>query len=52
MVCSITSPYSLYSEQTASFEEDDDYNQEDSKGFINLYGLSTKIRAKMLQNLK
>ncbi len=52
MVFSITSPYSLYSEQTASFEEDDDYNQEDSKGFINLYGLSTKIRAKMLQNLK
>ena len=52
MVCSITSPYSLYSEQTASFEEDEDYNQEDSKGFINLYGLSTKIRAKMLQNLK
>ena len=46
----ITSPYSLYSEKTASFGEDDDYNQEDSKGFINLYGLPTKVMAKMLEN--
>lgn len=50
IVSSISSPYSLYSEQTASFGEDDDYNQEDAEGFINLYGLSTKIRAKMLAN--
>ena len=49
IVSSISSPYSLYSEQTASFGEDDDFNQEDSKGFINIYGLSTKIRAKMLE---
>lgn len=49
----MTSPYSLYSEQTASFGEDDDYNQEDSKGFINLYGLPTKVRAKkMMKNNK
>lgn len=48
----ISSPYSLYSEQTASFGEDDDYNQEDSKGFINLYGLPTKVMAKMLENNK
>ncbi|MGN1301656.1 MAG: argininosuccinate synthase [Clostridia bacterium] len=44
----ISSPYSLYSEQTASFGEDDDYNQEDSQGFINLYSLPTKVRAKMI----
>ena len=48
----ISSPYSLYSEKTASFGEDDDYNQEDSKGFINLYGLPTKVMAKMIENKK
>lgn len=50
IVSSISSPYSLYSEKTASFDEDNDFNQEDSNGFINLYGLSTKIRTKMLEN--
>ena len=44
---SITSPYSLYSEQIASFGEDDDFNQSDSIGFINLYGLPTKVKAIM-----
>ena len=34
----MTSPDTLYSEQTASFGEDEDYNQMDSQGFINLYG--------------
>ncbi len=48
----VSSPYSLYSEQTASFGEDDDFDQEDSKGFINLYGLPTKVRAKMINNKK
>ncbi len=49
----MTSPYSLYSEETASFGEDNNYNQEDSKGFINLYGLPTKVRAKkMMKNDK
>lgn len=43
----LESPYSLYSVQTASFGEDDDYNQKDSAGFINLYALPTKIKAKM-----
>lgn len=52
IVSSISSPYSLYSEQTASFGEDDDFNQEDSIGFINIYGLSTKIMAKKLGNKK
>lgn len=40
IVQSITSPTSLYSEKTASFDEDEDYNQADAGGFINLYGLS------------
>lgn len=43
----ITSPYTLYDEQTASFGEDDDYNQADAEGFINLFGLSIKERAKL-----
>lgn len=48
----ITSPYSLYSKQIASFDGEDDYNHEDSKGFINLYGLPIKIRAKQMQKLE
>ena len=43
----VTSPYTLYDEQTASFGEDEDYNQADSAGFINLYGLPIKVRAKL-----
>lgn len=43
----LESPYSLYSVKTASFDEDDEYDQKDSAGFINLYALPTKIRAKM-----
>ena len=46
----IYSSYSLYSEKTASFGEDDDYNQEDAQGFINLYGLPTKIIAQINKN--
>ncbi len=44
----VTSPYTLYDEQTASFGEDEDYNQADAGGFINLFGLSIKERAKLL----
>ena len=47
---SITSPYTLYDEQTASFGEDDDYNQADAAGFINLFGLSIKERSKLSKN--
>lgn len=43
----LSSPYSLYSEKTASFGEDDDYNQKDSAGFINLYSLPTRVRANL-----
>jgi len=41
----IVSPYSLYSEEFASFGEDEVYNQNDSAGFINLFGLPIKIKA-------
>lgn len=44
---SIESKYSLYSEKTASFGEDDDYDQKDSEGFINLYSLPIKIYANL-----
>ena len=47
ILAGITSPYTLYDEQTASFGEDEDYNQADSAGFINLFGLSIKERAKL-----
>jgi len=43
----VTSPYSLYDPEIATFEEDEVYNQADATGFINLYGLSTKVYAKM-----
>jgi argininosuccinate synthase len=39
------SPYSLYREDFATFGADDVYNQADAAGFINLYGLSMKVRA-------
>ncbi|MCR5845994.1 MAG: argininosuccinate synthase [bacterium] len=39
-----TSPYSLYSENLATFDESD-YNQKDAEGFINLWGLPTKVHA-------
>ena len=42
---SVTSPYTLYSAGMATFDEDDCYNQADSAGFINLFGLPIKVRA-------
>ena len=47
---SISSPYSLYDSEIATFDEDEVYDQKDSQGFINLYGLPTKVYAKMKQN--
>ena len=38
------SPFSLYSEQFATFGEDDVYKQADAEGFIRLFGLPQKIR--------
>ena len=40
-----TSPYSLYSEELASFTTGDLYDHKDAEGFINLFGLSMKVRA-------
>ncbi len=45
MNAGITSPHSLYSEDIATFGEDDCYNQMDSQGFINLFGLPIKVKA-------
>ena len=40
----VWSPNSLYSESIATFGESD-YNQKDAEGFINLWGLPTKVQA-------
>ena len=46
-----TSPYSLYSESLASFTTGELYDHHDAEGFINLFGLSLKVRAmKMAEN--
>ncbi len=45
MNAGVTSPNSLYSEDIATFGEDDCYNQMDSQGFINLFGLPVKVKA-------
>ncbi|WP_238882145.1 argininosuccinate synthase [Clostridium sp. YIM B02551] len=42
-----SSPYSLYSEEYATFGEDAVYDQKDSEGFINLFGLPITVKAKM-----
>ena len=43
----VTSPYSLYDEDVASFGDDGGaYDQKDSAGFINLFGLPIKVKAK------
>ncbi|MDR1409420.1 MAG: argininosuccinate synthase [Oscillospiraceae bacterium] len=41
----VASPFSLYSEAFATFDEDEVYDQNDSAGFINLFGLPIKVRA-------
>lgn len=43
------SPYSLYDEDIATFDADEVYDQKDSAGFINLFGLPLKVRANMLK---
>lgn len=48
--CSVAaskSPYSLYSEEFATFGKDDVYSHKDAEGFINLFGLPLKIKALM-----
>lgn len=41
----VTSPYTLYDEEVATFDEDHVYDQKDSAGFINLFGLPIKVKA-------
>lgn len=47
-----TSPYSLYNESIASFTTGDLYDHHDAEGFINLFGLSLKVRAMKEAELK
>ncbi len=42
-----TSPNTLYNENIASFTTGDLYDHHDAEGFINLFGLSSKVRAMM-----
>ena len=46
------SDYSLYSEEIATFGEDNVYNQADATGFINLFGLPIKVQAQVNAKLK
>ena len=43
----VTSPYTLYDEEVATFDEDEVYNQKDAEGFINLFGLPVKVKAQL-----
>lgn len=45
ILASVTSPNSLYDEEIATFNEDEVYDQTDSQGFINLFGLPIKVKA-------
>ncbi len=45
----VWSDYSLYSEELATFDEDEVYNQSDAEGFINLFGLPIKVQAQVNQ---
>ena len=47
-----TSPYSLYNESIASFTTGDLYDHHDAEGFINLFGLSTKVRAMKMNEVE
>ena len=43
----VWSDWSLYSEEIATFGEDEVYNQADSAGFINLFGLPISVQAQV-----
>lgn len=45
MNAGVKSEHSLYSEEIATFGEEDVYNQYDAEGFINLFGLPIKVKA-------
>jgi len=46
------SPYSLYSEELATFGADEIYSQKDAEGFINLFGLPLKVQALLDKKLR
>ena len=46
------SDYSLYSEEIATFGEDNVYDQTDATGFINLFGLPIKVQAQVNEKNK
>lgn len=48
----VTSPYSLYNESIASFTTGDLYDHHDAEGFINLFGLSLKVRAMKMNSIE
>ncbi len=48
----VTADYSLYDPEIATFDEDEVYDQKDSAGFINLYGLPIKVQAKLNEKKK
>ncbi|MEA2063862.1 MAG: argininosuccinate synthase [Gemmatimonadota bacterium] len=52
IVCGRKSPYSLYSEQFATFGEEDVYDQSDAEGFINIFGLPLTVEALMKRTIK
>lgn len=41
----VTSPFTLYSEEIASFATGDQFSHSDAEGFINLFGLPIKVKA-------
>lgn len=45
MIASVDTPYALYDEGISSFGASAQYDQKDAAGFINLFGLPTKISA-------
>jgi len=47
----VQSPYTLYSEELATFEDDDIYDHKDAGGFINLFGLPQKVNAMRNQKI-
>ncbi|MGE0199566.1 MAG: argininosuccinate synthase [Candidatus Melainabacteria bacterium] len=48
----MSSPYSLYDEELASFTTGELYHHQDAQGFITLFGLPLKVRAKMMARAK
>ncbi len=52
IVAGVTSPNSLYSEDFATFNVDQVYNQKDAAGFINLFGLPITVQALLNQKKK